>query len=548
MNKFDKEGLISNKVISDVIITSDGQSYLTSDTADNRYMPIDAEVGGVKTHVVGEQWISFDGTIPVGGIPFLGQIIYREQYEELYEFIKKNNRHKTEEEWQTISNTNNGNVPYYAIDEIAGVNASATNWSYVSYDISAINVVKDGNIIETITFDEPFSYVDGCDTAALETLVNEKSNLITLTVGDRGTEDSNVYYPFTFTYNEAGIIGNDVRVNIVGTDSITIEQHILIGGVDCVPSETIRMPKFNGYFKGADEAGNYVAEGLPNISGAVTTGGGSGSTRYGAFRGGSGAFYPNASTSCTHLMGTGVESTVSGIYTQVNFDASRSNPIYGSSSNVTPETNTVIVGVYAFGTITNTSNIDIEDIIHAYESNDKVIQSFEEITQSFDSKLDASLLPVGSIIPYGASTTPDGYLLCDGSTVNRTTYSALFAAIGTTWGSGDGSTTFALPNITDKTLWGNATAGTTKAAGLPNIYGQAQFASGATGSRHSGLRGASGAMSASNALEKLNYPGSAGTDIYGTLTLSATKSNAIYGKSSTVQPPAVTVRFIIKYK
>lgn len=540
MNKFDKEGLTSNKVISDVIITSDGQLYLTSDAADSRYMPIDAEVGGGETHIVGEQWISFDGTIPVGGIPFLGQIVHREQYKELYDFIKKNNRHKTEEEWQTIYNTNKGNVPYYAIDEIAGVNASATNWSYVSYDISEINIVKDGNIIETITFDEPFSYVDGCDTAALETLINEKSNLITLTVGDRGTETdeetgySDVFYPFTFTYNEAGTIGNDVRVNIVGTDSITVEQHILYGGVDCVPSETIRMPKFNGYFKGADEAGQYIKQGLPNISGTFSKRRDTSSNSLNV----SGAFtYSNTSSTNSAYFGNDNTSNAH----IVTFNASKSNSIYGSSSNVTPETNTVIVGVYAFGTITNNSNIDVEDIIHAYESNDKVIQSF-------DSKLDASLLPVGSIIPYGASKTPAGYLLCNGSTVNRTTYSALFAAIGTTWGSGNGSTTFALPNITDKTLWGNATAGTTKVAGLPNIYGQAKFASGATGSRHGGLRGASGAMTVSDTLECLNGVGAAGTGIYGTLTLSATNSNAIYGKSSTVQPPAVTVRFIIKYK
>lgn len=294
------------------------------------------------------------------------------------------------------------------------------------------------------------------------------------------------------------------------------------------------MPKFNGYFKGADEAGQYIKQGLPNISGTFSrrrdnssnTVAVSGAFTYSNTASETSAYFGNSNTSNAHI---------------ITFNASKSNSIYGSSSNVTPETNTVIVGVYAFGTITNNSNIDVEDIIHAYESNDKVIQSF-------DSKLDASLLPVGSIIPYGASKTPAGYLLCNGSTVNRTTYSALFAAIGTTWGSGDGSTTFALPNITDKTLWGNATAGTTKAAGLPNIYGQAQFSSGATGSRHSGFRGASGAMSASNALENLNYPGSTGTSVYGTLTLSATNSNAIYGKSSTVQPPAVTVRFIIKYK
>jgi len=76
--------------------------------------------------------------------------------------------------------------------------------------------------------------------------------------------------------------------------------------------------------------------------------------------------------------------------------------------------------------------------------------------------------PVGSIIAFaGASATPSGYLLCDGSAVSRTTYANLFAVIGTTYGSGNGSTTFNLPNLTDKVLQGSATAGNTKAAGLP---------------------------------------------------------------------------------
>ncbi len=56
-------------------------------------------------------------------------------------------------------------------------------------------------------------------------------------------------------------------------------------------------------------------------------------------------------------------------------------------------------------------------------------------------------VPVGAIIPYGASTAPSGWLNCDGSAVSRTTYAALFSAIGTTYGAGDGSTTFNVPNL-----------------------------------------------------------------------------------------------------
>jgi len=56
-----------------------------------------------------------------------------------------------------------------------------------------------------------------------------------------------------------------------------------------------------------------------------------------------------------------------------------------------------------------------------------------------------SLLPPGVILPYGGTSLPDGYLWCDGSAKSRTTYAALFAAVGTNYGNGDGSTTFNVP-------------------------------------------------------------------------------------------------------
>ena len=56
-------------------------------------------------------------------------------------------------------------------------------------------------------------------------------------------------------------------------------------------------------------------------------------------------------------------------------------------------------------------------------------------------------VPVGSVFWLAAQTAPEGYLICNGSAVCRTEYADLFAAIGTTFGTGDGSTTFALPNL-----------------------------------------------------------------------------------------------------
>lgn len=71
-------------------------------------------------------------------------------------------------------------------------------------------------------------------------------------------------------------------------------------------------------------------------------------------------------------------------------------------------------------------------------------------------------MPAGIIAPYAGSSVPTGWLACDGSAVSRTTYSALFTAISTTWGAGDGSTTFNVPNFGGKSLIGDGTGVTSE--------------------------------------------------------------------------------------
>lgn len=63
-------------------------------------------------------------------------------------------------------------------------------------------------------------------------------------------------------------------------------------------------------------------------------------------------------------------------------------------------------------------------------------------------------VPIGSITPFAGSTAPTNWLLCDGSAVSRTTYSALFAVIGTTYGAGDDTATFNLPDLRGRTAIG----------------------------------------------------------------------------------------------
>ena len=156
-------------------------------------------------------------------------------------------------------------------------------------------------------------------------------------------------------------------------------------------------------------------------------------------------------------------------------------------------------------------------------------------------------IPTGTILPFAGKSIPSGFLACSGAAVSRTTYAALFSAVGTTYGSGNGSSTFNLPNVeSNKFLQGNSTPGTVKTAGLPNITGVAYAASGYGFFRKDSNSNRSGAFikgAAANNLEGGGYS-NISTNYLG---FDASASNSIYGASKTVQPPAVTVRFIIKY-
>ena len=66
----------------------------------------------------------------------------------------------------------------------------------------------------------------------------------------------------------------------------------------------------------------------------------------------------------------------------------------------------------------------------------------------------SSGMPIGSVSAFGGSVAPAGWLKCDGSTASRTTYADLFALVGTTYGAGDGSTTFNLPDLRNEFIRG----------------------------------------------------------------------------------------------
>lgn len=76
-------------------------------------------------------------------------------------------------------------------------------------------------------------------------------------------------------------------------------------------------------------------------------------------------------------------------------------------------------------------------------------------------------MPVGTITGYAGTTAPSGWLLCDGAAVSRTTYAELFGVVGTTYGSGDGSTTFNVPDSSGFIILASSQAARLAAAALP---------------------------------------------------------------------------------
>lgn len=177
-------------------------------------------------------------------------------------------------------------------------------------------------------------------------------------------------------------------------------------------------------------------------------------------------------------------------------------------------------------------------------------------------------LSVGTVMGWPMTTVPGGWLECDGSAVSRSTYAALFAALSTSYGIGDGSTTFNLPNYKDYFLRGfdasgtdaasrtdrgdgttGANVGTKQAGGVESHTHIATSTSVVTDSGHThnlpGNSGAGGAATLNavniNALNDRNVTsGSSTTGV----TVATTTTNATTGGTDT-RPKNVTVKWII---
>ena len=163
-----------------------------------------------------------------------------------------------------------------------------------------------------------------------------------------------------------------------------------------------------------------------------------------------------------------------------------------------------------------------------------------------DSKFAGGGVPPGCIVAFMGTTVPDGYLLCNGAYVSRTTYANLYAAIGTKYGSS--GTNFRLPSLTDgRFLEGYSSAGTTHSAGLPNATGSFSIINpGGINQLFGEPITTSGGFSHTTASTFTGADSGVPANLAKSVSFTASRSNSLFGNSSTVQPKSLTCLYIIK--
>ena len=180
------------------------------------------------------------------------------------------------------------------------------------------------------------------------------------------------------------------------------------------------------------------------------------------------------------------------------------------------------------------------------------------VNENFD-KIDAYI--PGIIQLYAGSSVPSGWLICNGQAVSRTTYAALFAVIGTTYGAGDGSTTFNVPNLVNKTVRGSNSLGKTGGADTVTLttanmpahsHGVGSLATNNTGAH---THKTSSSNTYGNGKYTFTYDSGGGPDEWNlvtesagahTHTISGSTASTGSGSAVTITNPYIMLHYIIK--
>ncbi len=137
---------------------------------------------------------------------------------------------------------------------------------------------------------------------------------------------------------------------------------------------------------------------------------------------------------------------------QAYFNGMRVRFIVGATNTGASTVNVAGLGVKNIKSYDGTSNPSSGDLVAGHEV--QLTYNGTNFVVAGGVPYAAGVIPVGAMMDYAASTAPSGWLLCYGQAVSRVTYATLFGVVGTAFGSGDGSTTFNLPDCRGRTKVG----------------------------------------------------------------------------------------------
>jgi len=169
-------------------------------------------------------------------------------------------------------------------------------------------------------------------------------------------------------------------------------------------------------------------------------------------------------------------------------------------------------------------------------------------------------IPTATIVPWSDSSIPSGFLECNGAAVSRSTYSALFAIVGTTYGAGDGATTFNVPDLQDNVAVGKSgtkalasTGGANTVTSTGNVGGSTANATLSTAQlashNHPYTRPGGSNPSPVNMVDQTQTVGPSGSGIGNTGSGTGHSHNmsaTFSGDATSVVQPYLTIIYIIK--